>query len=77
MHVRPHPGPLPQERESFPPVSVSTAVSWLSIRPFAVYQGEAIATATGILSSSARSLFPLPGGEGQGEGERHNQLSNP
>ena len=24
-----------------------------------------------------QSLFPLPGGEGQGEGERHNQFFNP
>jgi superfamily I DNA/RNA helicase len=57
--ARPHPGPLPQERESpAPPYSNSDA---------------ALFTDDPKTTSHAQSLSPLPGGEGQGEGERQNK----
>ena len=54
---RPHPGPLPQERESRPPSHMASR-DWIG------------RTAIG-KNSDPRLLFPLAGGEGQGEGERN------
>ena len=54
--VRPHPGPLPQEREKPPPSSGEARA--------------AIGRTRVEFPWAAHSLSPLPGGEGQGEGER-------
>ena len=57
LNARPHPNPLPQERENHSP-SLAT---------------EAGIGGGGIMrSGDSRQLSPLPGGEGQGEGERSN-----
>ncbi len=56
LNVRPHPGPLPRERENrLQPRRISCV--W-------------ICRAVIRESKDVRLLFPLPGGEGQGEGER-------
>jgi hypothetical protein len=57
VHVRPHPGPLPQEREKPSPSHPNTR-DW----------------AGGVHDQSSKrkqTQFPLPGGEGQGEGGLH------
>ena len=54
---RPHPGPLPQERENRSPSLSGT--------------GGRISRTIFRKSRNAHLLFPLPGGEGQGEGERN------
>jgi len=53
---RPHPCLLPREREDHS-LSLSNSGDW--IRRMVFHKPE-----------SVRKLFPLPGGEGQGEGER-------
>ena len=70
VDARPHPSPLPQEREN---VRRPHTLRMLhSVRPFHAPNHRRTATAkinyrnTG----SVASPFPLPGGEGQGEGER-------
>ena len=74
VHDRPHPGPLPKERENHPAVAGEFGCAEFAVRLEAKSQSaEAAGTASG-LSRSVRSLFPLPGGEGQGEGERHHHL---
>ncbi len=56
LNGHPHPGPLPKERENrTQPRRISCA--WIC------------RTLTGE-SKDVHLLFPLPGGEGQGEGER-------
>ncbi len=60
MNVRPHPGPLPQERENRLP-SQTNCRGWV---------GRTDSRNT----KRVQCLFPLPGGEGQGEGERHTVL---
>jgi hypothetical protein len=60
--TRPHPGPLPQEREQ--PARV------IVLREF-----TEPAPALGS-SKMRRTILPLPGGEGWGEGERFNPLQN-
>jgi NADH-quinone oxidoreductase subunit M len=55
-YVHPHPGPLPREREEFFPSQSE--------------RGAAIATTAHNNSKDATTRSPLPGGEGQGEGER-------
>jgi len=57
LNNRPHPGPLPQERGKCVP-SLSGTSGWISRTIFRK-------------SRNAHLLFPLPGGEGQGEGERN------
>ena len=54
---RPHPGPLPQERENRSRFCSKTR-DWICPTLFRE-------------SGNARSLFPLLGGEGQGEGGRY------
>ena len=61
--ARPHPGPLPQERENHPP---SHAKSSAPIIP-----------TDSRVFGDAPSLSPLPGGEGQGEGGRHIYSNTP
>jgi hypothetical protein len=57
LNARPHPGPLPQERENrLPPHRISCG--WIGRTGFRV-------------SPSSHWLHPLPGGEGRGEGERY------
>ncbi len=53
--ARPHPGPLPQEREN----------------PSSVFEQSSVGDSScdSRTSQSRRKLSPLPGGEGQGEGE--------
>ncbi len=55
-HNLPHPGPLPKEREDCPP-SLAATCDWIRRMVF----GK---------TENVRWLSPLPGGEGQGEGER-------
>jgi DNA helicase-2/ATP-dependent DNA helicase PcrA len=57
--ARPHPGPLPQEREN-------SALSYSN-------SDAALFTNNPQSTGSAQSLSPLPGGEGQGEGGRPNK----
>ncbi len=73
---RPHPGPLPQERENPSPVSHIADPCRYSARAPAINRETPIAAASSESASTARSLFPLPGGEGQGEGERHTNCSD-
>ena len=56
--IRPHPGPLPQERENRSPSSEMAC--------------DRICLTTCSEKQTLRLLFPLPRGEGQGEGERNN-----
>jgi len=58
LNPRPHPGPLPQERENLSP-SHTMSCDWIC-RMVTRHEQD------------ARLLFPLPGGEGQGEGGRFN-----
>ncbi len=57
---RPHPGPLPQERENAAPLQVST--------------DAVIAHERSELTNDATMLPPLPGGEGWGEGGQNSIL---
>ena len=70
--ARPHPCPLPQERENYSPCSSEAKLLVRSTgfrrNPKAV--GDSLNDEQAIEAS--RVLFPLPGGEGQGEGERQN-----
>ena len=67
------PGPLPQERGSYSqalcaiPISSGSCVSYSELTERGDRQIDLRIT------SNARKLFPLPGGEGQGEGKRDNQ----
>jgi len=54
--IRPHPGPLPQERENHSPMDDGSIVGG----KFSNFESN----------QDPQSLFPLPEGEGQGEGER-------
>ena len=56
MNLRPHPDPLPQEREQLRAVSGSSKA--------------ALSTAAQDFARKRRAVLPLPGGEGRGEGER-------
>ena len=68
---RPHPSPLPQERENRTPAS---RVGGPSPDSF-VFRFELPKSGDGRIGVQTieddQRLFPLPGGEGQGEGERH------
>jgi hypothetical protein len=72
LNVRPHPGPLPQERENHSPAAGIAQSLCLSL---VILPEE---STTGVNSIGFRAmrtsqwLFPLPGGEGQGEGEHNN-----
>ena len=71
LYVHPHPSPLPQERENRSPVSPIAETVNRSVRFDAAAKPAAITIATSKFSSDARLVSPLPGGEGQDEGERH------
>jgi hypothetical protein len=55
-YTRPHPGPLPPERENYSPL-YDTTNDGEKFNDFEVNQSQ-------------QQLFPLPEGEGQGEGKR-------
>jgi len=57
LNARPHPDPLPQEGENRSPSLATT--------------GAGDGTKVSMHPADPRQLSPLPGGEGQGEGERH------
>ena len=61
IKARPHPRPLPQERESR-----SSAPQTIASAPV---------TAASAQSSEVKKIHPLPGGEGRGEGEPTSNLS--
>ena len=64
MNTRPHPGPLPQEREKQSPPSAK--MNTLSVfRPVCAKIKKTAAATIGFqLSTADDSLPPLPGGEG-------------
>jgi hypothetical protein len=70
IHDLPHPGPLPKERENRSPASRVADESHGSL----VLRSELPITGDRLVdirkTRNSQSLFPLPGGEGQGEGER-------
>ena len=74
MNDRPHPDPLPQERENrSPSLGVARALCCSFARRFdEARRGDSQFELQKI--SNGQSLFPLLGGEGQGEGERQNQF---
>jgi hypothetical protein len=59
-HARPHPNPLPQEREQSSRVSAFRARIELAAAPR--------------IAKRRRTILPLPGGEGRGDGGRFNHL---
>ena len=74
MNDHPHPGPLPQERVNRSP---SLCVARASRSSFAFRFDESRRGDRPFDSRkicNGQTLFHLPGGEGQGEGERHNQF---
>ncbi len=86
---RPHPDPLPQEREknispqgstaSRDLISVSASVPTLDSMLTSRNSNAATETVASEISIASPTDFPLPGGEGKGEGERENpeSFSNP
>jgi len=67
--VRPHPGPLPQEREkAAPPAEVSKPVEPAAAQTAKTEGGAEAETNRAVTART--SVLPLPGGEGRGEGER-------
>ena len=69
--ARPHPGPLPQERENHSPASRVTKFPPGSIIPRSeLASGGEMQPGIRIIGD-ARKPSPPPGGGGQGEGERH------
>jgi hypothetical protein len=72
LNARPHPGPLPQERENHSPASCVAKSSFNSSGSrfeLPIHESSQFDFRT---TGSTRLLSPLPGGEGQGEGERNN-----
>ena len=65
MNARPHPGPLPQERENYRPLSRKTNVLCSAKKFVANEQGAAMATKTNKFSRDA-ALLPLSPGERAG-----------
>ena len=65
IDVRPHPGPLPQERENYRPLSRKTNMLCSAKQFVANEQGAAMATKTNKFSRDA-ALLPLSPGERAG-----------
>ena len=61
MNARPHPGPLPQERENHPPDSGDANLSKFSGRLMANVTGTEASTVTSNLFSDTRSFSISPG----------------
>jgi superfamily II DNA/RNA helicase len=74
--VRPHPGPLPQEREERPLRSEERTVSQGPPRSGTASLEAELATGAKESSTDATSLHPLPGGEGRGEGEPQSTIGD-
>ena len=72
-NFRPHPGPLPQERE---PAGRALGSSNVSVVIAARHQfGEERTSTRDIrLAQTRRTLLPLLGGEGRGEGQRNSNF---
>jgi len=71
---RPHPGPLPQERENCS-LSLDGARALHSSFAFCFHKPRSSdGTFDSRKTSIGQLLFPLLGGEGQGEGERENHF---
>jgi hypothetical protein len=74
MNDRPHPGPLPQERENRSP---SLCVAKAARNSFAfrfVETSRSDRQSDSRKTSNGQPLCPLPGGEGQGEGVRYHRF---
>jgi len=72
LNVRPHPGPLPQERENRLPAA-GTAQSLCLSLVFLPEESANGVNPTGFRAMrTSQLLLPLPGGEGRGESERDN-----
>ena len=71
LMARPHPSPLPQERENHFAVAGEIARAQFFRDPTGKVHKGGISTKADRISLTRRQLSPLPGGEGQGEGERY------
>ena len=74
VHDRPHPGPLPQERENRSPSSCVAILSSGLCDSHSELLERRDRQFDFRITKDARKLSPLPGGEGQGEGERHTNI---
>ena len=72
LNDRHHPCPLPQEREFRLPRSGETMSSGNSVVLSCESSAIGVAPHDSLVIGILRMLFPIPGGAGQGEGERHN-----
>jgi len=71
-NIRPHPGPLPLEREKRLPLFCDAMRSDNSSFHYCEIPGGGIQPVDFRIDRTSRLLFPLPGGEGQGEGGFNN-----
>jgi hypothetical protein len=68
--VPPHPGPLPQEKESRRPILHTLPIS-VAVGATGCFISEAVRSPNAFRSATrGRTIHPLLGGEGRGEGER-------
>ncbi len=70
-NIRPHPCPLPQARENFSPAACTKELmrNSFALRFAQPKRGDRWVDSR--IGRDVRLLFPLPGGEGQGEGGRN------
>ncbi|MGH7951575.1 MAG: hypothetical protein ACREFE_06610 [Limisphaerales bacterium] len=73
MNIRPHPGPLPQERENCS-LRLDNASVPGGRTAFSANKQPALKKMTNEFSSTAKSCSLSLGGEGQGEGERQSNF---
>ena len=74
MNNRPHPGPLPQEREKRLPSLIVARVLYYSLASWDEEARRSDSRLESRIAGIGLCLFPLLGGEGQGEGEREHKL---